>query len=431
MRNDRTGSQPEAGPTTPAAPGTKPAGGPSRRRVVGIVAAAIATVAVPATAAATATASRTSAAKAKPTAAGAGTGTGPTTATRSRQLLATGPLFIGTYTSSGGPGIGLASYDTGTGLITATGTLEGVGDPSYLAVHPDGSTLYAVNERQDGGVTAIGLGADGNHTVLGTRSTGGSSPCHLSVHPGGRWLFSANYGSGDVAVHPIEASGALGERTELITHDEPAPGPGQNGPHAHQIVTSPDGGHVLAVDLGTDSVYTYRLDETAGTLSQVSYATLPAGAGPRHLVFHPSGQFAYLANELNNTIAVCGYDPDSGALTPGEPLPTGAGGAGSSFPSQPVITANGAYVYLANRGHNSLSRFAVEDDGAGLRLLDTVPVGGDYPRQLALSPDGTLLFAANQRSNAVTVFHVDQDSGQLTSAGDAFASPVAVCVLPL
>lgn len=431
MRNDRTGSQSEAGPTTPAAPGAKPAGGPSRRRVVGIVAAAIATVAVPATATATATASRTSAAKAKPTAAGAGTGTGPATATRSRQLLATGPLFIGTYTSSGGPGIGLASYDTGTGLITATGTLEGVGDPSYLAVHPDGSTLYAVNERQDGGVTAIGLGADGNHTVLGTRSTGGSSPCHLSVHPGGRWLFSANYGSGDVAVHPIEASGALGERTELITHDEPAPGPGQNGPHAHQIVTGPDGGHVLAVDLGTDSVYTYRLDETAGTLSQVSYATLPAGAGPRHLVFHPSGQFAYLANELNNTIAVCGYDPDSGALTPGEPLPTGAGGAGSSFPSQPVITANGAYVYLANRGHNSLSRFAVEDDGAGLRLLDTVPVGGDYPRQLALSPDGTLLFAANQRSNAVTVFHVDQDSGQLTSAGDAFASPVAVCVLPL
>lgn len=391
--------------------------------MVGILAAAFATVSVPATASATTptTATRT-AAQATTTS---------RTAARSRQPLATGPLFIGTYTSSGGPGIGLASYDTATGHITATGTLQGVGDPSYLAVHPDGTTLYAVNERQDGGVTAIALGADGGHTVLGTRGTGGSSPCHLSVHPGGRWLFSANYGSGDVAVHPIESSGALGERTALVTHSEPAPGPGQNGPHAHQIVTSPDGGHVLAVDLGTDSVYTYRLDETAGTLTRVSYATLPAGAGPRHLVFHPSGQFAYLANELNNTIAVCGYNPDSGALTPGEPLPTGAGGAGSSFPSQPVITANGAFVYLANRGHNSLSRFAVEDDGAGLRLLDTVPVGGDYPRQLALSPDGTLLFAANQRSNAVSVFHVDQDSGQLASAGAPFASPVAVCVLPL
>ncbi|MFD3522426.1 lactonase family protein [Streptomyces sp. NPDC058653] len=417
MRSDRTGTTTATGETAPAA---NLAGGPSRRQVVGILAAAVATVSVPA---ATAAADQSPRRRASRSAAPA---TDP-----GRQLLATGPLFIGTYTSSGGPGIGLASYDTGTGQITSTGTLRGVGDPSYLAVHPDGTTLYAVNERQDGGVTAIALGEDGGHTVLGTRGTGGSSPCHLSVHPGGRWLLSANYGSGNVAVHPIEASGALGERTDLVTHSEPAPGPGQNGPHAHQILTTPDGGHVLAVDLGTDSVYTYRLDETAGTLTRVSYATLPAGAGPRHLVFHPSGRFAYLANELNNTIAVCGYDPDSGSLTPGEPQSTGAGGAGSSFPSQPVITPDGAFVYLANRGHNSLSRFAVEDDGAGLRLLDTVPVGGDYPRQLALSPDGTLLFAANQRSNAVSVFHVDQDSGQLTSAGAPFASPVAVCVLPL
>lgn len=425
MSNDRTGTASSADSAHGAEAGAKPAGGPSRRQVIGMVAAAVTAVAVPATATATATAPRTA-----PTTASA-TGTATGTGTRSRQLLATRPLFIGTYTSSGGTGIGLASYDTGTGTITGTGTLQGVGDPSYLAAHPDGTTLYAVNERQDGGVTAIALGEDGAHTVLGTRGTGGSSPCHLSVHPGGRWLLSANYGSGDVAVHPIETSGALGERTDLVTHTEPAPGPGQNGPHAHQILTTPDGAHVLAVDLGTDSVYTYRLDETAGTLTQVSYATLPAGAGPRHLVFHPAGQFAYLANELNNTIAVCAYDPATGKLTPGEPLPTGAGGAGSSFPSQPVITGDGAFVFLANRGHNSLSRFAVENNGAGLRLLDTVPVGGDYPRQLALSPDGTLLFAANQRSNAVSAFHVDQDSGELAPAGSPFASPVAVCVLPL
>ncbi|MCI3224637.1 lactonase family protein [Streptomyces sp. NP-1717] len=420
MSNDRTGMS-SGEDSASDAKAAVTAGGPSRRQVIGMVAAAVATVAVPATAAAANTTGRTAPATVSATG----------VAARSRQLLATGTLFIGTYTSGGGTGIGLASYDTGTGAITGTGTLQGVGDPSYLAAHPDGGTLYAVNERQDGGVTAIALGENGDHTVLGTRGTGGSSPCHLSVHPGGRWLLSANYGSGDVAVHPIEASGALGERTDLVTHSEPAPGPGQNGPHAHQIVTSPDGAHVLAVDLGTDSVYTYRLDETAGTLTRVSYARLPAGAGPRHLVFHPSGRFAYLANELNNTIAVCAYDPDSGTLTPGEPLSTGAGGAGDSFPSQPVITGNGAFVYLANRGHNSLSRFAVEDSGAALRLLDTVPVGGDYPRQLALSPDGTLLFAANQRSNAVSVFHVDQDSGELASAGDPFASPVAVCVLPL
>ncbi|MFJ5531991.1 lactonase family protein [Streptomyces sp. NPDC093261] len=339
------------------------------------------------------------------------------------------PLYLGTYTSvdGGGRGIGLATYDPETGGITGAGTLTGVPDPSYLAVHPDGRTLYAVDEQQDGSVTAVRL--DG-HRILGTRSTGGAGPCHLSVHPGGRWLLSANYLSGSVAVHPIDPSGALGERTDLVTHTTPPPGPGRQGPHAHQFLTAPDGGHVLAVDLGTDTVYTYRLDPSLGTLTEVSRARTRAGAGPRHLTFHPGGRFAYLANEVDNTAVVCGYDPTSGSLTPGEPQSTGTG-PGTSYPAQFVVTADGAYAYLANRGHNSLTRYAVEAGGARLRLLDTVPVGGDFPRHLALSPDGRLLFAANQRSGTVSVFHVDRVSGGLRLAGEPFASPVAVCAVPL
>ncbi|MER5945445.1 lactonase family protein [Streptomyces sp. NPDC001904] len=343
--------------------------------------------------------------------------------------LADRPLYLGTYTSQqgGGTGIGLATYDPESGAVTGSGTVEGVADPSYLAVAPDGGTLYAVDERQDGGVTAVRLA---DRTVLGTRSTGGAGPCHLSVHPSGRWLLSANYTSGSVAVHPIDASGALGERTALVTHSAPAPGPGQDGPHAHQIVTGPDGGHVLAVDLGNDTVYTYRLDTGAGTLTQVSYAALRPGAGPRHLTFHPGGRYAYLANEVDNTVVVCAYDPESGRLTPGEPQSTGTG-AGTSYPAQLLVTREGGYAYLANRGHNSLTRYAVEADGARLRLLDTVPVGGNFPRQIAFSPDEALLFAANQKSGSVTVFRVDHASGGLTSAGTAFKAPVAVCALPL
>ncbi|MER5224403.1 lactonase family protein [Streptomyces flaveus] len=342
------------------------------------------------------------------------------------------PLFLGTYTSAegGGTGIGLAAYDITTGRITGTGTLTGIGDPSYLAAHPDGRTLYAVNEREDGGVTAVRLSTSGQHKVLGTRTTGGAAPTHLSVHPGGRWLLSANYGSGSVAVHPIEASGALGERTDLVTHSSPPPGPGQEGPHAHQFITSPDGGHVLAVDLGTDTVYTYRLDESAGTLRPVSQTRTRPGAGPRHLTFHPGGRFAYLANELDNTVTVCGYDPATGRLTPGDPQSTGTGG-GTSYPAQLLVTPKGSYAYLANRGHNSLTRYAVEANGARLRLLDTVPVRGDFPRHIAFSPGGNLLFAANQKSSTVSVFHVDEKSGELRLAGEPFASPVAVCALPL
>ncbi|MFF5532618.1 lactonase family protein [Streptomyces cinerochromogenes] len=339
------------------------------------------------------------------------------------------PLYVGTYTSvdGGGTGIGLASYDPGSGRIIGAGTLSGVPDPSYLAVHPDGRTLYAVDERQDGGVTAVRLA---DRRVLGTRSTGGAGPCHLSVHPSGRWLLSANYGSGSVAVHPVDATGALGERTDLVTHGSPPPGPGQQGPHAHQILTSPDGGHVLAVDLGTDTVYTYRLDQAKGTLTEVAQAHTRPGAGPRHLTFHPGGRYAYLANEVDDTVAVCGYDPGSGRLTIGEPQPTGSQG-GTNYPAQILVTADGRYAFLANRGHNSLARYAVEAGGARLRLLGTVPVGGDFPRQIAFAPDGRLLFAANQRSGTVTVFRVDPGSGELRPTGEPFASPVAVCALPL
>ncbi len=339
------------------------------------------------------------------------------------------PLYLGTYTSveGGGKGVGLATYDAAGGRITGTGTLTGVGDPSYLAVHPDGRTLYAVNEREDGAVTAVRLA---DRTVLGSRSTGGAGPCHLSVHPGGRWLLSANYGSGSVAVHPIDASGALGERTDLVTHSSPSPGPGQEGPHAHQVVTSPDGGHVLAVDLGTDTVYTYRLDEKSGRLTGVARARTRPGAGPRHLTFHPKGRHAYLANEVDNTVAVCAYDPGTGRLTVGEAQSTGTG-SGTNYPAQILVTSNGAYAYLANRGHNSLTRYAVEADGARLRLLDTVPVSGDFPRQIAFSPDGSLLFAANQKSSTVSVFRVNARDGELRLAGEPFSSPVAVCALPL
>ncbi|MDO0909671.1 beta-propeller fold lactonase family protein [Streptomyces sp. DT2A-34] len=403
-------------------------GGLSRRRFVGTLAGSAAGVTLPAaTACDDAPAPADTAGTAAPEA--TTPGTRPSAQTESREPSGPRPLYLGAYTSveSGGTGIGLATYDPATGRVTGTGTITGIGDPSYLAPHPNGRTLYAVNERDDGAVTAVRLA---DRKILGSRSTGGAAPCHLSVHPSGRWLLSANYGGGSVAVHSIGASGALGERTELVTHSSPPPGPGQEGPHAHQFITSPDGGHVLAVDLGTDTVYTYRLDQKAGTLTEVARAQTQPGAGPRHLTFHPGGRYAYLANEVDNTVAVCTYDPGTGRLTVGKEQSTGTG-SGTSYPAQIVVTANGRYAYLANRGHNSLARYAVEADGARLRLLDTVPVSGDFPRQIALSPDGSLLFAANQRSSTVSVFHVDEDSGELRLAGEPFASPVAVCALPL
>ncbi|MEU1271629.1 lactonase family protein [Streptomyces sp. NPDC005799] len=400
-------------------------GGWSRRRFVGALAGAAAITALPAPAPPKGTPDAEPAAAVttpRPSAK-------PSTPRPTPRKSGPRPLYIGTYTSveGGGRGVGLATYDPTSGRVTGAGTLTGVPDPSYLAAHPDGRTLYAVDERDDGAVTAVRLA---DRKVLGSRATGGSGPCHLSVHPSGRWLLSANYGSGSVAVHPVDGSGALGKRADLVVHSDPAPGPGQQGPHAHQFITSPDGGHVLAVDLGTDTVYTYRLDERTGRLTEVAQAHTRPGAGPRHLTFHPGGRHAYLANEVDDTITVCAYDPSSGRLTIGAPQSTGSG-PGTNYPAQILVTRNGSFAYLANRGDNTLARYAVEADGARLRLLGTVPVSGDFPRQIAFSTDGGLLFAANQKSGTVSVFHVDDNSGELRLAGAPFASPVAVCALPL
>ncbi|MEU8568183.1 lactonase family protein [Streptomyces pathocidini] len=348
------------------------------------------------------------------------------------------PLYIGTYGSESGPtGIVPAAYDERSGRITSGGpTVTGLTNPSFLALSPSGRTLYAADEREQGSVAAVALPSgersrpfSERSRLFSVRATGGSRPCHLSVHPSGRFLLTAHYGSGDLAVHRLGADGAAGERTDLVAHDAPGPGPGQGGPHAHQVVTSPDGGHVLAVDLGTDTVYSYRLAPRSGTLTPVSYAEVESGAGPRHLTFHPSGAFAYLANELDNTVVVCRYDHATGRLTPGTPQPTGAEDE-ANRPAQLLVTPDGAFAYLANRGHNSLTRYAVEGAGARLRLLGTVPVRGDDPRHIALSPTGRLLFAANRKSGTVTVFGVERGSGELVPVGSPFAVASAACVLP-
>lgn len=345
------------------------------------------------------------------------------------------PVYLGTYTSGtgAGAGIGLGTYDPETGRITSAGELEGVADPSFLTLSPSGGNLYAVNEREQGEVTALAVDEQGGLRVLGSRSTGGAAPCHLSVHPEGRHLFSANYTSGSVAVHPIGEDGALGERTDLVQHTGSGPDPRQEGPHAHMVLSDPAGEFVLAVDLGTDSVYTYRLDGGAGKLAPVSRAALRPGAGPRHLAFHPSGRFAYVANELDSTVVVCGYEPKNGKVTPGEPQPTvpgGAPGGERNYPAEVLVSADGRFVYVSNRGHDSVAVFAVESGGSALRLLDAPSSGGDYPRHISFDPAGGLLFAANQKSGSVAAFVVDRESGALKPSGEPFAAPVPVCVLP-
>ncbi len=334
--------------------------------------------------------------------------------------------YLGTYTSwpGGGTGIGLGVYDGATGRLRATGVVPGVPNPSFVIV--EGRRLYAVNEQSDGAVTALEVGADGVPKVVNSQPTGGADPCHLALHRG--FLLSANYSSGSVSVHPVRPDGGLGERTDLVVHEGSGPDPErQEGPHAHQVLSDPAGEFVLAVDLGTDSVYSYALSDQ-GKLTSVGVARLHAGAGPRHLAFHPSGKFAYIANELDSTIVVAAYD--GGVLTPGpkvSTLPAGAPTTPRNYPAEILVSPDGRYVYLSNRGHDSVAVFAVERGGAELRLVEATPVGGRFPRHITLDAAGRFLLAANQNSGTVTTFAVDRSTGKLRQVGTV-DSPVPVCV---
>jgi len=322
-------------------------------------------------------------------------------------------LYLGTYTSpaGGGSGIGIASYDV-TGKITATGVLTGVEDPSFLVTR--GRFMYAVNEQETGGVTAVAIDAPGKLRILNRQPNKGSAPCHLTV--AGNYLLNANYGSGDLAVHPIRPDGSLGQQTDLVEHEGATP-------HAHQVVQV--GEYVLAVDLCTDSIYTYTLPD--GKLTRRYQTTLKAGAGPRHLAFHPSGRYAYVANELDSTITVCRYD--SGRLTPISTLSTIPSSAPQNYPGEVITSPDGRFVYLTNRGHNTIAVFATDAQGSALRLIATPSCGGDWPRHCTLDPTGSLMFVANQRSNNVTTFAVDRRTGGLAETS-SFSIPIPVCVLP-
>jgi 6-phosphogluconolactonase (cycloisomerase 2 family) len=243
------------------------------------------------------------------------------------------------------------------------------------------------------------------------------------VHPSGRYLLAANYGSGSITVLPLDSDGGIGPVADLQQHSD------QGGaPHAHQVLADPSGDWVLAVDLGNESVYVYRLDLETGTLRQHAKAVLVPGSGPRHLLWHPDGRYAYLLCENSSQVIVCAWDAGQGLLTIGEILATVPPEAVSpNHPSGGAVSGDGRFLYVANRGDNSVATFAIQGDGAELALRDTTPTGGDWPRDITLDPAETLLYVANQRSGTVTWLPRDPATGALSpAAGSVPVESVAV-----
>jgi len=360
--------------------------------------------------------------------------------------------YVGTYTPNGG-GIYLFRIDPVSAALTQLQVVDDIRNPSWLAVNPAQTRLYAVSEidnYQNTHSGAVVSYAIDNDTLqirrLGAVSSGGGTPAHLSVHPSGKFVFVANYGGGNVAVFPVGAEGALGEATDVRPSVGPrhharaaADPPGQfafsdhDGPHLHMVAADPSGQFVIANDAGLDLTWVWRFDAQAGRLlpADVPVITAPSGSAPRHFIFHPSGRVFYNLYEHDAMVAVYDYDAARGGLKLKQvvsSLPPKF--AGSNLSSELVMTADGRYLYVANRLHNAVAIFSVAGDGQ-LRGIADAWVHADSPRSICIDPSGTFLYSCNNRGDSITSFHINAATGGLLFTGrfEPVGSPAVMTML--
>ena len=338
-----------------------------------------------------------------------------------------------------GRGIHLFRVDRTSGALAPAGVHETGTSPSHLAVNAAGTRLYSANEtdrrgdQKEGTVTSFAIDPkDGSLRELNTVRSGGAGPTYVSLHPAGKFLFAANYFGGSVAVLPVLGDGTLGDATDVKV-DAGKVGPtratsapqgsfafsGHDRTHAHQVQSDPSGKFVLHVDLGLDKIFVWRFDAQKGRLSANDPASvsLPPGDGPRHFRFHPSGKWLYSVQEEGSTVVRFDYDADTGRLTARQTIPTlPKGYAGSNFCSEILASADGKFVYVGNRLHDSIGVFAVGAAG-DLTWVGDEWTRGNYPRSFGLDPAGRFLYCCNQRADHVTVFRVDRGSGTLAFTG--------------
>ena len=285
---------------------------------------------------------------------------------------------IGTYTASK-PGVehrkeGIHTYyfDQATGKMEFVSAVESGQNPSFLTVSPEHRFLFSVNEMRDGGVSSFSIDPmSGQLTRLSEQPTNGADPCYLSTDPSGRWLLTANYSGGSLAVHPIQADGRLGPMADFVQHQGSGPNKGrQEKAHAHSIRFDPSGNYVLAADLGMDLVLVYRLDIETGKLSLHSQTAFAPGFGPRHFDYHPNLPYIYVAGELGNQVTFCSWDAENGRLTSIQSLSTLPDEfQGDSTVADIHVHPNGRLLYASNRGYDSLVIYTVDAQSGSLSLV--------------------------------------------------------------
>ncbi|MCX6631851.1 MAG: lactonase family protein [Candidatus Solibacter sp.] len=340
--------------------------------------------------------------------------------------------YVGTYTRpEKSKGIYAWRFQPATGKLTAIGLVGETVSPSFLAVHPNHKFLYAVNEisnfqgSRTGSVSAFAMDTKtGQLKLLNTVTSRGGGPCHLALDPSGKWLYVANYNSGNAAEFPVHDDGTLGEASAFVQHAGSSVNrQRQSGPHAHETVISPDGKSVFVPDLGLDQILSYKVGGL--TPNDPPFLKIAPGNGPRHFAFTPNGKFAYVMTEM--TASVIAFKYAGGKFEELQTLPT-VDTAPNMSGAEIAVHPNGKFVYTSTRGVNSIGVFAIDAKKGKLTPVERTPSGGKTPRNFTIDPTGAYMFVAHQDSDNVVVFKIDAKTGKLTPSGDILEAFAAVCV---
>jgi 6-phosphogluconolactonase len=333
--------------------------------------------------------------------------------------------FIGTTEKEKG-GIYQIDFDSANGRFSSARLVAKASKPNFLTLHPHLPKLYAVASwEKSSGIIGYDISIDNNLTEFFRTANADGPACHIAVHPTGRFLLTAQYGGGSVALFPLDPKGKMG--TPIITeHSGGAKvhGNRQNSPHPHWCGFSPCGKYALVPDLGLDRAVIYKVDQEALRLVYHGEAIAAPGSGPRHLRFSKDGKLIYLLNELDLSVHTFAWDAKSGransvsivhALT--EEIKSK-----ESFNSaaEIVVHPSGSFLYTSNRGHDSITAYRLDKMGEP-EVIQVQPIRGAFPRNFNLTPDGNWLIACGQHSHTLSAHKVDSVSGNLTYLKGAVA----------
>jgi 6-phosphogluconolactonase len=338
-------------------------------------------------------------------------------------------FYVGTYTNAESKGIYKYTLQE-NGDLKKIGLVAPAVSPSFLAKSNDEKTLFTVNEtnvNQTGTVTAYAIEKD-TLKIINQQKSGGAHPCFIIVNPKGQVLV-ANYTGGSVGLLQANAHGELSELVAIQQHTGKGITARQEAPHAHSTWFHPTKNEIISVDLGTNQLLFSKLDsiENKLTFSKPTTLNMAAGAGPRHLEFHPNHKWIYVLNELNNTISLVkehkkSYTIDSSISMLPKDFKEYSSGADIH------ISKDGKFLYASNRGHNSIVIYQVNQENGQLKVVNFQPTLGKTPRNFSLSPDNNYLLVANQDTNTIVSFKRDSSSGRLKFVS-TIEAPTPVCIL--